>query len=498
MSQSEKNQKNLIEKPPVVVLLGHIDHGKSSLLEAIKDFKITQKESGGITQHIGAYQVDFHNKKITFIDTPGHEAFSAIRSRGATVADVAVLVVAAVEGVKPQTKEAIKQAKKANVSIIVALNKMDKKEAQPEKVKRELVNNGLLIEEFGGDVPVVETSAIKKQGINELLEMILLVSQMKNLKTSLSAKAEGTVIEACLDSQKGPVATVIPSKGIFNLKDIVATSSTFGKIKAMQDFQGNSLNKGLPSQPIVILGLNKVPIVGEILKTFPDIESAKNYAIKKEEQKAKGAVLLEPKKKLLNLVIKADAYGSLEAINKIIEAIQQDKVAIRILKSGVGDINESDVKLAAAGSAKIIGFRVNCQNLADRLAQTKNVKIVKYDIIYEIVQEIRRLMQEITRREIVREDVGRIEVLVIFRTKKNRQIIGGRVINGQIEKGLNLEIIRQEEKIGEGKLLSLQKEKKDIKIAKPGDEVGILYEGNAKISVGDVLVAYIKRQGVLK
>jgi translation initiation factor IF-2 len=481
-------------RPPVVVVLGHVDHGKSSLLEAIKDFKITQKEAGGITQHIGAYEIEHQGKKITFIDTPGHEAFSTIRTRGAKVADIAVLVVAADEGVKPQTKEAINCAKLAGIPIIVAINKIDKPNADPERVKKELAKEGVLVEGLGGEVPVVETSATQKKGISDLLEMILLVAEMEELKCDLKKGARGTVIEAYLDPKRGPIATLILKEGTLKLQNIIATPSSLAKIKSMEDFQGNSIKEALPSQPVVVLGFLDVPRVGEEFKSFLDIERAREYAIKKEKEPASRVVFIEPSKKVLNLVIKADVLGSLEAIEKVISSLPQDQVVLRILRAEVGNVGEGDIKLAEAGAAKILAFRVKTDPLALRAARQKKIDILRYEIIYELAQGVRKLITRTVEPEIVKKDLGKVKVLVVFKTEKTRQIIGGKVVEGEIEKGLNIEIFREEEKIGEGKIVNLQIEKKDIQRAKTGQEIGILYEGEAKIKVGDILNVYTKEK----
>jgi translation initiation factor IF-2 len=480
-------------RPPIVVVLGHIDHGKSSILEAIKDLKITTKEAGGITQHIGAYEVEHQGKKITFIDTPGHEAFWAIRSRGAKVADLAILVVAADEGVKPQTIEAIECAKKAGIPVIVAINKIDKPGADPKKVKNELVKNGIVIEEFGGKIPVVETSAITKQGIDELLEMILLTAEMGEIKTEINKPAAGVVIEAYLDPKRGPTATLLIKEGILSLQDIIATPSSTGRVKILEDFQGKQINKAYPSQPVVVIGLERVPQVGEKFKVFSDIESARQYAIKKEREERE-VIFIGPGKKALNLIIKADVLGSLEAVETIIKSLPQLDVVPRILKKEVGDVNEDDVKLAVSGLAKILGFRVKINPQAQKLAKQKGIEILTFEIIYDLVQKIRELIKKMVESEIVRRDLGKLKVLVVFRSEKNRQIVGGRIIEGEIIKGAKLEILREERKIGSGEIINLQREKKDIESGKVGDEVGILYEGNAKIKEGDVLVAYIEER----
>lgn len=489
--EENKQQENLISRPPVVVVLGHVDHGKSSLLEAIKDFKILEKESGGITQHIGAYEIEQGGKKITFIDTPGHEAFSAMRSRGAKVADIAVLVIAAEDGVKPQTKEAISHIKKTGIPMIVAINKIDKPEANPERVKRELAQQDVLVESMGGKIPSVETSAVNKKGIDTLLDLIILIGEMEELKGDITKPGEGVIIEAYLDAQRGPTATLLLRDGILKQGDIIATSSTLGKIKILEDFQGNLIDRALPSDPVIVLGFEKVPEIGEKFRIFSSTESAQKYILKKERKKKGGkALLIESGKPVINLILKADVLGSLEAIEKIIKNLPQEKITLRILKSEVGEISETDVKLARSAKAKILGFRVKINHIAQNLAERENLKIMTFDVIYEIVQKVREIMEKSIKPEKIRIDLGKMKALIIFRTEKNRQIVGGKIIEGEIKKGTLVEVLRDNQKIGRGRVINLQKNKKDIKKAVKGDEVGILFEGDAKIEEKDILAIY--------
>jgi len=496
----KNEQHNLEVRPPVVVVLGHVDHGKSSILEAIKDLKITVRESGGITQHIGAYEIEHQGKKITFIDTPGHEAFSAMRSRGAEVADIAVLVIDANEGVQPQTKEAILAAKKSEIPMIVALNKIDKPTADPEKVKRELSEINILVESMGGKIPSVEVSAKTKKGIDELLEIILLVAEMEQPKADTKVPAEGVVIESYLDSFRGPVATLVLKNGILKRKDIIATSSTLAKIKSLENFQGKSTEEFYPSQPVVVLGFEKVPRVGEKFKAYSTEKEALEN-IKEIEGKRETPLSVfsaEPDKKILNIVLKVDVLGSLEAIEGALRNLPQEKVILRILKSEVGDINESDVKLAEMSKARIIGFRVKRNStVAPALRKYQDKKIIKiktFEVIYELIQEVRQIMEKVLEPEIIRKDLGRVKSLVIFRTQKNRQIVGGKVIEGELRGGLKIEVFRDEEKVGKGKLVNLQRDKKDVERLVKGDECGILYEGDTKIQEGDILVMYTEEK----
>ena len=485
-----KKQDNLQTRPPIVVILGHVDHGKTSILDYIRKAHVVKNESGGITQHIGAYEAEYKGKKITFIDTPGHEAFSAMRSRGANVADIAVLVVAAEEGPKPQTKEAITFIKKAGIPFIVALNKIDKPEANPEKVKLALAQSDILVESIGGKVPSIETSGITGKGIAELLELILLMAEMEELKGDQARTGEGVVIESFLDSKRGPTATLLLRDGILKQGDIIATSSVFGKVRILEDFQGAQIKKVFPSQPCIVLGLENVPGVGEIFKIYSDIKSAKAMISKKTERKI---TFIDKGIKVLNVILKVDVLGSKEAVEKVLDVLPQEKVNLRIIKAGVGDISETDIKLASAGKAKILGFRVKADRAITELAETKKIDILLFDIIYELCQGARQAMEKILEPETIREDVGKLKVLLIFRTEKNRQIIGGRIVNGIVRKGLSVEVLQGEEKISKGKMISLQKNKKDIGKAVEGDEVAILYEGKATVKEGDTLIFYSQK-----
>ena len=492
----KKTKENSLQpRPPVVVVLGHVDHGKTSVLDFIRKTQVAEKEAGGITQHIGAYEIEKEGKKITFIDTPGHEAFSAMRSRGAKVADIAILIVDASEGVKTQTKEAISHIKKSGIPMIVAINKIDKPGADPLKIKRELAQNDVLVESMAGKVPSIEVSAKTGQGISDLLELISLVAEMENLKADLQKPAEGVVIEAYLDSQRGPTATLILNAGVLKLGQVVGTPSTFGKIKILENFQGFPVLEARPAMPGICLGFENVPRIGEKFKVYPDFESVQKY-IKKKERKPmwEELIFIEPKKKILNLILKTDVWGSAEAIEEVLKNLPQEKVLLRILKSEVGEINESDLKLAKGARAKILGFRVKINPAALSLANREKIKIITFDIIYELVEGVRSLMEKVLVPEVIRQDLGKVKILVIFRTAKNRQIVGGKVVEGEVKKGVSIEVFRNDEKVGRGKLINLQKNKKDIERAIKGEECGILYEGEAKIAEGDVLVIYTEEK----
>lgn len=487
MAENNK-QPDVISRPPVVVVLGHIDHGKTSLLMAIREFNVLEKESGGITQHVGAYQIEHNQKKITFIDTPGHESFSAIRGRGSKLADIAVLVIDAGEGIKKQTKEAIALIKDAQLTTIVALNKMDKPGANPEMVKQQLSKEDILVESWGGQVPSVEISAKTGQGITDLLDMIQLVAEVEDLKAETGVLAEGTIVEAYLDPKKGPTTTVLVENGTLGRGDFIGTDSVVGKIKNLGDFLQKEIKEANPSDPVVIIGFENVPAVGEKFRAYSSYEEAK--ANLKQREIKRDAFEFDPSKKYLNLVIKGDAQGSLEGIEEVLKILPQDNICIRVIRSEVGDITEQDVKMAKTSEAVIIAFRVKKDKVAEISAENNKVKVYDFSIIYELAQKVRELMERKLTKEKERIDLGEIEVLAIFRTEKNRQIVGGNVIEGEVQKGALLEIFREEEKIGHGRIIELQSNKKDFDVIKKGKECGILYQGSERIKEGDTLVVF--------
>jgi translation initiation factor IF-2 len=487
--ETKKQKESIKSRPPVVVVLGHVDSGKTSILDSIRESHVAEKETGGITQHVGAYEVEFSGKKITFLDTPGHEAFSQMRSRGAKVADVAILVIDGCRGVEQQTKEAISHIKKAGIPIIVAINKIDRPDCDQEKVKRGLHKEDILVESMGGKIPSVNVSARTGQGISNLLEMILLVAEIENLKGDILKKAEGVIVESYLDNQRGPNATILLKEGGLKLGDIIGTASTYGKIKIMEDFRGRSIETASPSMPVIVIGLTGVPRVGEQVRIFPSLETAQQNIEKKHELPPE-VMVFEPGQKVLNLILKTDVVGSIEAISEVLKSLPQEKVKLRILKAEVGDVNESDIKLARSARARILAFRVKTGTALKNILLREKIKIINFDIIYDLVEEIRKHMEKILEPEVVKTDLGKFKALIIFWTEKNRQIVGGKIIEGVVKKGTSIEVFRGEEKVGKGRLISLQKNKKDIEKAVKGDECGILYEGNAKVEVGDILLIY--------
>lgn len=478
--------------------MGHIDHGKTSLLLAIRKLKASPGKPGGtITQHVGAYQAEHKGQDITFLDTPGHEAFSQMRKRGSKVADLAVLVVAADEGVRQQTKEAIAHIKEAKIPFVVAINKVDKAHSDPEKVKRELAKEDVLTESMGGKVPAVAVSATTGKGIDELLELILLVAEMEELKTDFEAQAKGVVIESYLEAKRGPTATLILSQGKLTTGQIIGTWSTFGKVRGLYDFTGQPILEGLPSQPTTVLGFESPPRVGEEVKVFASVEEAR--ANIKSEQRRPLPAREEPSQKALNLILKADALGSLEAVEEVLKCLPQEQIALRILKAGVGEITESDSKLAKHSEATVLGFRVKVNAAAKALLQREKVKVLLFDVIYDLVEEVRKIMTKQLEPEVVKTVLGKMKVLVVFATEKTRQIVGGKVTEGLVKKGAFLGIARGAKELGSGKIINLQRNKKDVDVAQKGQEAGILYEGAVTIEVGDILTIYTeeRRKGEL-
>lgn len=481
-------------KIPVVVVLGHIDHGKSSLLEAIrKDFQITSKESGGITQHIGTYEAEYEGKKITFIDTPGHESFSEMRSRGAKVADVAILVVAADEGVKTQTIEAIKIIKESKIPYLVALNKIDKENADSQRVKTELQNNGVLIEEWGGDVPVVEVSAKTGQGIENLLSLVNLLFEMSEIRVDINKKAEGFVLESYVDPLCGVSATLIIEDGKLKKDDIVRTDTTFGKIRTMKNFIGDEKDEAIPGEAVFVVGLKEAPVAGEKFFVVDSLEEAQRE-IEEREIELLDITPQPDLEKYLKLVLKADCRGSLEVLVKILKNIIQENMGIKILKAEVGEITDSDIRLAEAEEAIIVGFRVEENNIAKEQARQRKIKILKFEVIYDLIDSIRKELEKIKEKKKERVMIGKLKPLVIFKTQKRgernyRQIVGVKVLEGEVKKS-EIDIERNGEMMSGGKILEIQEQKKKIEVAKSPQEVGISYEGRTKVKEGDILLVY--------
>jgi len=503
-------------RPPVITVMGHVDHGKTTLLDKIRETNVVGGESGGITQHIGAYKVKIKNQKskikkkertITFLDTPGHEAFTAMRAHGAKITDIAVLVVAADDGVKPQTEEAIDHAKAAGVPVIVAINKIDKPTADSQKVKKELANFGLATEDWGGSTPAIEVSATTGAGVKELLEMILLVADLQELKANFAGLARGVVIESHKDPQVGPSASILVQKGILNQGDAVIVGKTYGKIRRMESDSGKKIAKAFPSDPVKITGLSSVPNFGELMVEVDSEKKARDLVEKQEASiKAKKVVgisevaqsVREGKIKELNIILKCDVAGSIEAIKNSLSGISTEDVNIKVIRAGVGEITEADIMMASASRALVIGFRVDILPAARKLSENEKIKISTYDVIYELIDDVYAAASGLLEPEIVETEVGKLKVLKIFTHGKKKKIIGGKVTDGILEKGLPVQIYRAGDQIGKGVLGNLQVNKKDTSSVEEGAECGIELTSDVDIAEDDKLLAIKKEEIVRK
>ncbi|WP_406678421.1 translation initiation factor IF-2 [Moorella sp. ACPs] len=497
--------ESLQERPPVVTVMGHVDHGKTSLLDAIRRTNVTATEAGGITQHIGAYQVKVKNRKITFLDTPGHEAFTAMRARGAQATDIAILVVAADDGVMPQTVEAINHAKAAGVPIVVAINKIDRPDANPDRVKQQLTEYGLVPEEWGGDTIMVPVSALKKEGLNELLEMTLLTADMMELKANPNRPARGIVIEAKLDKGRGPVATMLVQKGTLKVGDNLVAGAVYGRVRALFDDKGERVKSAEPSMPVEVLGLSELPQAGDIFQVVEDEKLARQIAALRQEERRQEEFKAASKTSLddlfkqmeagevkeLNLVVKGDVQGSVEALRTALEQLSTSEVKVSIIHGGVGAITETDVMLAAASKAIIIGFNVRPDANARRAAEEAGVEIRLYRVIYEVIDEVKAAMTgllEPEKREVV---LGRAEVRATFKVPKVGTVAGCFVTEGKIQNRALARVIRDGVVAFEGRIESLKRFKDDVREVAQGYECGIGLEKFNDIKVGDVIEAYV-------
>ncbi len=502
--KARSRAEELVPRPPVVTIMGHVDHGKTTLLDAIRSSHLVDKEPGGITQHIGAYKVRAKNRTITFVDTPGHEAFTQLRARGAKITDIVVLVVAADDGVMPQTKEAIDHARAANVPIIVAINKIDKAEANVDRVKQQLQKEGLLVEDWGGQVISVSISAKEKKNLDELLEMILLLADVIEVKANPKVPAQGVVVEARLDSQRGPVATVIIQDGHLSQGETFISGTTYGKVRAMLDDNGRPLKKAGPSDPVEILGFAEVPRAGDYLQVVADQETARSISerrlarVKKEEPVRAEHVTLdelfkqigEGEVKELPLVIKADVQGSVEALLDILPALSSDKVKINIIRAGTGTVTEADVLLASASKAIILGYNVRPPAKILELAQKEGVEIRTYRIIYELTEQIKKALLGMLEPTIKETYLGRAEIRRIFQIPKVGTIAGCFVLDGRVVRNSQARLIRGKEVIGQGRISSLKRLKDNVTEVKKDYECGIGLEGIKDIQPGDLIEAY--------
>lgn len=503
VEEIEDDPESLLPRPPVVTIMGHVDHGKTSLLDAIRETNVTAQEAGGITQHIGAYQVELKERKITFLDTPGHAAFTAMRARGAQVTDIAVLVVAADDGVMPQTIEAINHAKDANVPIIVAINKIDKPEANPDRIKQDLTEYGLVAEEWGGDTIFVPVSAKKREGIEQLLEMILLVADMKDLRANPNRPAKGTIIEAKLDKGRGPVATVLIQTGTLEVGDAIIAGAAAGKVRVLSNEKGKKLKKAGPSTPVEVIGFDELPEAGDILYVVTE-GVARNLADKRMQLKRENELLQNQKVTLddlftkikegeikeLKIVLKADVQGSVEAIRQSLERLTNDEVRVKVIHGGVGGIGEGDVMLASASNAVVIGFNVRPDPMAKRIAEKEKVDIRLYRIIYEIIDDVQKAIEGMLAPEYKEVIVGRAEIRMVYKVPKVGNVAGCYVLEGKINRNASVRLIRDHIVIYDGKIESLKRFKDDAREVVEGFECGIGLEKFNDIKEGDIIEAY--------
>jgi translation initiation factor IF-2 len=499
-----ENEASLTSRPPVVTILGHVDHGKTTLLDAIRHADVAAGEAGGITQHIGAYQVELKGRQITFLDTPGHAAFTAMRSRGAQGADIVILVIAADDGVMPQTKEAIAHAKAARVPIIVALNKVDKPNSNPDRVKKQLGENDLMPDDWGGATMVIPVSAKQKQGIEDLLEAILLVADNTDIRANPKGAVIGTIIEAELDKSKGPVATLLVQNGTLNTGDIVVAGNTYGRLRALFDFRGRKVQKAGPSIPVSVMGLSELPSAGDVFKVVGSEKEARQAILerqeagKKQTSAAKKITLEELFSKIkageakeLNFILKADVQGSLEPIINEINNLGKGEIRINILYAETGNISENDVLLASSSQAIIVGFSVQADVAARRLADTEGVSIRLYDIIYRLIEDVEKALKGMLAPEYTEKAIGKAVVLQVFSLSKGTKIAGCRVTEGEVRRNGKLRVTRGKDIVYEGEVSSLKHEKEDVREMRTGFECGIGLKNFSDVQVGDVIECYL-------
>lgn len=501
---ANEDTNKLVNRPPVVTILGHVDHGKTTLLDAIRHSEVAAGEAGGITQHIGAYQVEHKGRLITFLDTPGHAAFTAMRARGAQGADIVILVVAANDGIMPQTKEAIAHARAARVPIIVALNKVDRPDANPDFVKKQLADMDLVPDEWDGNTMVVPVSAKQKTGIDDLLEAILLVSESMDIKANPSSnQIIGTIIEAELDHGKGVMATLLVQNGSLEVGDVVLAGKSVGKLRAMFDFHGKKIRKAGPSSPVQVMGLSDVPEAGELFQVYPSEKEARVIAQERKSQQLQNSIH-SPKASLeslfnriqagetkeLRLIVKADVQGSLEPITTALAEIEKGDVSINVLYSETGDIGENDVNLASASKAIIVGFNVQADSGAKRLAEAEGVSIRLYQIIYRLTEDVEKALKGMLEPEYKEIQIGKAEVLAVFKISKLGNIAGCRVTLNEIRRNGKIRVVRNGEKVFEGEMSSLKHEKDDVKEVRQGFDCGISLKNFENFEKGDILECF--------
>ncbi|XZH95709.1 translation initiation factor IF-2 [Clostridium perfringens] len=502
--ETDVEEENLAKRPPIITVMGHVDHGKTSLLDAIRKSKVTSTEAGGITQHIGAYTVEVNGETLTFLDTPGHEAFTAMRARGAQITDVVILVVAADDGIMPQTVEAINHCKAANVPMIVAINKMDREGANPDRVKQELTEHGLVVEDWGGDIIAVPVSAKTRENIDTLLEMVLLTSEMQELKADAGRKAKGTVVEAKLDKGRGAVATLLVQNGTLHMGDSIIVGSTYGRIRAMFDDSGKKIKSAGPSIPVEVLGLSEVPAAGDRFTVVKDEKTARNMAearkekIRQESFATSHRVSLEDlysqikegSVKELSVIVKADVQGSVEAIKASLEKLSTDDVKVRVIHGAVGAISETDITLAAASNAIVIGFNVRPDKNAVAASERDGVEVKTYRVIYDAIEDIKSAMIGMLDPEYKEVVLGTAEIRATYKISNVGTIAGGYVLTGKLVRNADVRVIREGIVIFESKLASLKRFKDDVKEVNAGYECGFSVEKFNDIKEGDIIEAY--------
>ncbi len=504
---SQKNsdvESSKQSRPPIIAVMGHVDHGKTSLLDALRKTDVVGGEAGGITQHIGAYQITKNDRVVTFLDTPGHEAFAALRAHGAKTCDIAIIVVAADDGVKPQTKEAIEHAKQAGVAVVIAINKIDKPGADSNRVKQELSEIGIVADDWGGDVPCVEVSAKTGDGLEKLIEVVMLVSDIAEPQAVFAGLGNGVVIESHIDTGRGPVVTLLIQNGELRVGDWMVVGKSYGKIRSLENFLGEPIKKASPAMPVVVSGLKDLPAFGDWFEEVETEKIAKDWmssqsrkasfksltAAKSMNSQDIARAVIDGKIKELAVVVKADAQGSLESLTTSLEAVGNDEVRVKIIGSGVGDISETDINSANAGNAIILGFNVGISGPVNQLAKRSDVEFKLYKIIYELLDDVRDWLSTLLPPEIIETEHARLKILGVFKTTKNMVVCGGKVLSGKIIPSLDIKIISAKKEIGLGKLDSLQKNKESAKEVVEGEECGLSVETKTPITLGDELSFY--------
>ena len=502
---ADENPEELTYRPPIVTILGHVDHGKTTLLDAIRDTNVVEDEAGGITQHIGAYQVEHNERQITFLDTPGHAAFTAMRARGAQGADIVVLVVAADDGVMPQTREAIAHAKAAQIPIIVALNKIDKENADPERVNQQLAEIGLVPDEWDGDTIIVPLSAKRQEGLEDLLEAVLLVADNTDIRANPDGRVIGTVIEAEIDRSKGVMATLLIQNGTLNIGNIVVAGTAHGRLRAMFDHLGHQVQDAAPSAPVAVMGLNDVPVAGDLFQVVESDKHARAITrerknnLKSDAQREKSAVTLEQlfdqfqagEVRELRLIIKADVQGSLEPIRSSLVDLDSGDISINVLHSGTGNIGKNDIMLAAASKAIVIGFNVEADSAAQRLAETEGISIRLYNIIYRLIEDIEMALKGMLEPETKESVLGHAEVRAIFRISRIGNVAGCYVLDGELRRNALVRVLRKDEVLFDGEISSLKHIQDDVTEVRTGFECGITLKGFNDFDTGDIIECYI-------